>query len=329
MRGWCVRSRTKARRAALSAALLVLSLQASALPYPVQPLRLVVPFPAGSAADIQARVLAREMQERFGQTIIVDNRPGKSGLLGTEIVAAAAPDGHTMLFTSAMLAISRSLHAQRMKHDPVKSLAPVSRTTSTPLVLVVHPALPARSARELVDVSRKRPTVLNAAIGFTGSTSHLSAELLKQLAGLKFATIAYKGGGMSMVAVMGREVDFHFAIGSLAARQLKSEKVRPLAVTTEEPSEFFPGLPTMHSILPGFVIDEWFALYFPAGTRPEIVATVNGTLQNALETKFVRAFLAGEALKAVGSSPEDLAAYLARETSRYADIIRKGNLALE
>ncbi len=324
-----MRSLTKASCAAFCAVLLALSVRALALPYPVQPLRLVVTFPAGSAVDVQARVLAREMQERFGQTIIVDNRPGKSGLLGAEIVASAAPDGQTMLFTSAMLAISRSLHASRMKHDPAKSLTPVSRTTSTPLVLVVHPALPARSPRELIDVSRKRPTVLNAAIGFTGSTSHLSAELLKQRAGLEFATIAYKGGGMSLVAVMGGEVDFHFAIGGLAARQLKLGKVRPLAVTSAAPSEHFPGLPTMDSVLPGFVIDEWFALFFPGGTRPEVVATVNGALQNALETKFVRAFLASEALKVVGSSPEELATYLERETRRYADIIRKSNMAFE
>jgi len=317
------------RTALLAGATLTTSVPAPAQQYPGKAVRVIVPFPAGSRTDIQARVLAREMQEQMGQSFIVDNRPGARGALGSEVVASAAPDGHMMLFTSGALAIAASLASARTNFDPVQALAPISRVTSAPLVLVTHPGVPARSAEDLIEVSRRRPTVLNAAINLTGSASHLSAVLLKQLAGLKFTTVAYKGAGLSMVAVLRGEVDFYFAEVGLAARQMKAAKVRGLAVTTAEPSDFFPGLPTMNSLLPGFVIDEWFAMYFPAGTRPEIVAIVNGALQNALESKIVRAFFAEELLSAVGSTPEDLEAYLKREIARYREIVRKGRVMLE
>jgi tripartite-type tricarboxylate transporter receptor subunit TctC len=162
-----------------------------------------------------------------------------------------------------------------------------------------------------------------------GSTSHLSAEMFKQLAVLKLTTVPYKGGGLSMVAVMGGEVDFQFAEGVLASPQIRAAKVRALAVTTPKPSEFFPGLPTMNSVLPGFVSDNWFAMYFPARTPKEIVATINGAIRKALDAKPVRAFLAQEMTTGIGSTPEELDAHLKRETARYGEVIRKGNITVE
>lgn len=196
-------------------------------------------------------------------------------------------------------------------------------------MLIVHPSVPARSPKELIELARKKPGLFNAAINVPGSTGHLSAEMLKQLAGLKFTTVPYKGGGLSMVALVSGEVDFQFAEGLLAAPQIRARKARALAVTTAKPSVAFPDLPTMDSVLPGFISDNWFAMYFPAGTPKEIVAAINGAIRKALDTKAVRALFEQDALTAVGGTPEELGAHLQREIVRYGEVIRKGNVTVQ
>jgi tripartite-type tricarboxylate transporter receptor subunit TctC len=297
--------------------------------WPAKPVRVIVPFPAGGGTDVQARVIAKEFQDRLGQTFIIDNRGGASGLIGAELVVNSPADGYTILFTTATLAINVTLYGDKMKFHPVKNLAPISFVSTTPLVLIVHPNVPARTAKEMIELVRKKPDFLNAAINVAGSTSHLSAEMFKQLAGVKFTTVPYKGGGGSMVAVMGGEVDFQFAEGLLAAPQLKAAKIRALAVTTPQPSPFFPDLPTMTSLLPGFVSDNWFAMYFPAGTSREIVATMNATIKKALATETVRAFAKREVLTLVGGTPDELGVFLKDEIARYGEVIRKGNITLQ
>ncbi len=301
----------------------------SAQSYPVKPVRVVVPFAAGGGTDIQARVLGKELQEQFGQVFIVDNRPGASGLIGAELVVNSPADGYTLLFTAAPLATNTALYGNAMKFHPVKDLAPISLISSTPLVLIVHPSVPAKSAKELIELGRKKPGIFNVAINVPGSTSHLSAEMLKQLAGLSFTNVPFKGGGPSMLAMVGGEVDFQFAEGLLAAPQIRTARVRALAVTTPKPSPFFPELPTMNSVLPGFVSDNWFAMFFPAGTPREIVATINAAIRKALEAKAVRALFERDALIPVGSTPEELAAHLKSEIARYAEVIQKGNVQLQ
>lgn len=297
--------------------------------YPAKPVRVVVPFPAGGSTDIQARVLFKELHEQFKQMFIVDNRLGASGLIGADAVVNAPADGYTVLMTTATLAINTTLYGSTMKFHPSKHLAPVIQVSTTPMVLIVHPSVPAKSPQELIELARKKPAIFNAAINVPGSTSHMSSEMLKQLAGLKFTTVPYKGGNVSMVAMIGGEVDFQFAEGLLAAPQIKAAKVRALAVTTPKPVAFFPDLPTMNSILPGFVSDNWFAMYFPAGTPGEIVATINAAIRKALETKDVRALFERDALIAVAGTPEELGAHLKNEIARYAEVIRKGNITLQ
>ncbi len=309
--------------------LLALPAELSAQKYPAKPVRLIVPFPAGGGTDVQARVLVKEFQDQLGQNFMVDNRAGGSGLIGAELVVNAPPDGYTFLFTTATISIVPTLYGSSMKFQPSKDLTPISWVSTTPLVLVVHPSVPARSPNELIALGRTKSGVLNAAINVVGSTSHLSAEMFKQLGKLTVTTVPYKGGGLSMVAVMGGEVDFQFAEGVLASPQIRAAKIRALAVTTPKPSEFFPGLPTMNSILPGFVSDNWFAMFFPARTPKEIVATINGAIRKALDAKSVRAFLTQEVTTGIGSTPEELDAHLKREIARYAEVIRKGNITLQ
>jgi tripartite-type tricarboxylate transporter receptor subunit TctC len=312
-----------------SAVTLALPAHLSAQSYPAKPVRVVVSFPAGGGTDIQARVLFKEINEQFRQVFIVDNRPGASGLIGAELVVNSPADGYTLLFTTAVLATSATFYRNTMKFQPEKDLVPIVQVSSTPLVLIVHPSVPAKSAKELIELARKKPITFNAAINVPGSTSHLSAEMFKQLAGVNVTTVPYKGGNFSIVAVIGGEVDMQFAEGLLAAPQIKAAKVRALAVTTPKPVAFFPDLPTMNSILPGFVSDNWFAMYFPAGTPGEIVATINAAIRKALETKDVRALFERDALIAVGGTPEELGAHLKNEIARYAEVIRKGNITLQ
>ena len=303
--------------------------QLAAQGYPAKTVRVVVPFPPGGGTDVQARVIVKEFQDQLGQNFIIDNRGGAGGLIGAELVVNSPADGYTVLYTTATLAINTTLYGDRLKFHPLKHLTPISFVSTTPLVLIVHPSVPAKTAKEMIQLARNKPAFLNAAINVAGSTSHLSAEMFKQLAGITFTTVPYKGGGLSMVAVMGGEVDFQFAEGLLAAPQLKAGKVRALAVSTPDPSPFFPELPTMTSLLPGFVSDNWFAMYFPAGTPGAIVATMNATVRKALATETVRGFAKREVLTLVGSTPEELGAFLRSEIARYGEVIRKGNITIQ
>ncbi len=297
--------------------------------YPAKPVRVIVPFPAGGGTDVTARVLFKEMGDQAKQIFIIDNRSGAGGLVGAEAVVNSPADGYTLLITTTTIAINSTLYAKILKFSPEKQLAPVTWVSTTPLVLSVHPSVPARNVREMIDLARKKPGVFNAAINVPGSTSHMSAELFKQLGKLSFTTVPYKGGGLSMTALISGEVDFQFAEGLLVAPQAKAGRARVLAVSTQKPSASFPGLPTMDSIMPGFVIDQWFGMFVPAGTPRDVVMAINGATKKALDSKAVRTIFEQEAMTAVGDSPEEFGAHVKREIARYAEIIRKGNVTVQ
>ena len=297
--------------------------------WPEKPVRIIVPFGPGGGTDIQARVLTTVFHENTGQTFIVDNRTGASGLIGAELAANSPPDGYTILFSTASLTVNATLYGSRMKVNIEKDLAPVSWLTSTPLVLVVHPSVPAKSVGELVALAKQKPAYLNSGINTPGSTSHLSAEMLKQMAGIEAILVPYKGGGPAMAALMSGEIDYLFATGPVASAALKGGRVRALAVTTARKASAFPELPTMNSFYPGLESDNWYAMWFPAGTPADIVTSLNALLLKALQSDRVRGFMAKEGLDPVGSSPFELAAQVKREITKYAEVIRKGNIKLQ
>jgi tripartite-type tricarboxylate transporter receptor subunit TctC len=313
---------------ALSAAVLVPDL-AVAQSWPSKPVRIIVPFGPGGGTDIQARVLATIFSESTGQTFIVENRAGASGLIGAEIAAGSPPDGHTILFSTATLTINTTLYGARMKTDPVKDLAPISWLTSTPLVLVTHPSVPAKSVKELVAVAKSRAFFLVSGTNVPGSTSHLSAEMLKQKSGIEVILVPYKGGGPAITALISGEIDYLFATGPVASAARKSDRVRALAVTTAKKSSAFPDLPTMNTFYPGFESDNWYAMWFPANTPRDIVTKMNGLIVKALQNGKVRDFMVKEGLDPVASTPEELAAQIKREIAKYAEVIRKGNIKLQ
>jgi tripartite-type tricarboxylate transporter receptor subunit TctC len=300
---------------------------AHAQAWPTKPVRVIVPFGAGGGTDIQARLLSKNFHESMGQTFVVENRAGAGGIIGAEIAVRSPADGYTILFTTASLAVNVTLYGKRVKFDALKDLAPVSWISSTPLVLVVHPSVPAKTPQQLVALAKKGS--MNAASNGAGTTSHLSIEMLKQLTGIKVAHVPYKGGGPSMGSLVSGETDFLFATGPVATPQIKSNRVRPLAVTTPKKSSAFPDLPTMTSIYPGLESDNWYAMFFPAGTPKPIVDKLNSEIAKALKTKLIQEFMPREALDPVASSPEELEANFKREIARYAKIIKAGNINVE
>jgi tripartite-type tricarboxylate transporter receptor subunit TctC len=301
---------------------------AAAQTWPTKSVRIVVPFGPGGGTDIQGRLLGKKFTESMGQTFVVDNRAGAAGLIGAEIVAKAPPDGHNVLFTTASLAVNVSLY-KKIPLDPLKDLAPVSWISSVPLVLIVHPSVPVRTVKELVALAKKRAGKMNVASNGSGTTSHLSIEMLKQMAGVDVAHIPYKGGGPAMTAMLTGEVDFTFATALAAQPHIKTGKMRALAVTTAKRSSTFPNLPTMDSIYPGFESDNWYAMFLPAGTPREVVMKLNSEIIKALNSPDVREFITREGGDPVGSSPEELTKYFRREIDKYAKVIKAGNITAE
>jgi tripartite-type tricarboxylate transporter receptor subunit TctC len=297
--------------------------------WPAKPVRIIVPFGPGGGTDIQARVLTQFFHEHTGQNFVVENRTGASGLIGAEVAASAPPDGYTVLFSTATLTINTTLYGNRMKVDPVRDLAPISWLTSTPLVLAVHPSVPAQSVEQLVALAKRRPGFLNSGINVPGSTSHLSAEMLKQKAGLDAVIVPYKGGGPAMAALMSGEIDYLFCTGPVASAARKSGRVRLLAVTTAKKASAFPDLPTMNTFYPGFEADNWYAMWFPAGTPKPIVDSMHALIVKALQAERVRGFMVKEGLDPVASTPHELGAQIGREIAKYAEVIRVAQITLQ
>ncbi len=310
---------------ALVACCVGLGLPAQAQQWPVKPVRIIVPFAAGGGTDIQGRLLGKKFFESLGQSFVVDNRPGASGIIGVELAAKSPPDGYTMLFVSASMSVNVTLYGKRMTIDPRKDLVPISWISSVPLVLVIHPSVPVKNVKELVALARKTGT-MNGAHNGAGTTSHLSLEMLQQMAGIKVAGIPYKGGGPAGTALISGEVDFAFATGLNAQPLLKAGRIKALAVTTKKTSPAFPDVPTMDSLYPGFESDNWYGMFFPAGTAADIVTKMNGEIVKAIKSKEVSDFMSREGATPVGSTPDELATQLRVEIDRYAKVIKAANI---
>jgi tripartite-type tricarboxylate transporter receptor subunit TctC len=319
----------RGRLACLAAALCLNAAFATAQEnYPQQPVRIIVPFSPSGGTDIQARAYGQVLSESTGQQFIVDNRPGASGLIGAQIVVESPPDGYNILFTTATLAVNKTLYSSRMKFNPERDLAPVSWLTSTPLVLVVHPSVPVSSVKELIALEKKRAGQLTAGVNTIGSTSHLSAEMLKQLADVQHTIVPYKGGGPALIGLMSGETDFLFATAPSAMPHIRSGRVKPLAVTTEKRASAFPKLPTMAEFIPGFASDNWYAMFVPKGTPEPVVQKINAEIVKALKAPMVVKFMREEGLDPVGSSPQELASLLRTEIAKYSKIIQYAGIKL-
>ncbi len=297
--------------------------------WPSKPVRIIVPFGTGGGTDIQGRLLAQKFQQSLSQNFLVENRSGASGLIGAEIAARSPGDGHTILFTTASLAVNVTLNSKLLKFDPITDLVPISWVSSVPLVLSLHPSVPAKNLTEFLALVKKSGSKLNAAHNGAGTTSHLSVEMLNLFAKTKVTPVPYKGGGPAMVGQISGETDFTFATALAVQPFIKSGKVRVIAVTTAKPAATFPGLPTMNSIYPEFEADNWYAMFFPKGTPRDIVAKMNGEIIKGLKAPDVNDFIRREGGEPIGSTPEELAAYFKRENAKYAKVIKAANIQAE
>lgn len=309
----------------LAAAATFWSVAAGAQQWPSKAVRIIVPFGAGGGTDIQGRLLGQKFQASMGQNFLVDNRAGAAGLIGADIVAKSPGDGYNILFTTASLAVNVTLYSKRVTFNPTTDLIPVSWISSVPLVLVAHPSVPVKNVKELIALAKKTGR-MNAGHNGSGTTSHLSIEMLKLFGGVNATPIPYKGGGPAIVALISGETDFSFATALAAQPFIKTGKVRPLAVTTAKRSAAFPDLPTMNSIYPDFESDNWYAMFLPKGTSREIVTKLNAEIIKALKSPDVNDFIRKEGGEPVGSTPDELAAYFKREVERYAKVIKAANI---
>lgn len=315
--------------AAFAAFLIANPLVATAQQWPDKTVRILVPFPPGGGTDIQARLLSVAFQKSMGQNFIIDNRTGANGLIASQIAVDSPPDGNTILFTSGSISVVATLNAKQMKFNVYNDLQPVSWISSTPLVLSLHPSVPAKSVKELVALAKRAQNPMNAGGNTTGSTAHLTAEMFNQVVGIKSTVVTYRGGGPAVIALISGEIDYIFATAPSIMPHLKSGKAKALAVTTPKRSSALPDLPTMNSIYPGFESDNWYAMFYPKGTPRAIVDKLNAEIRKALDTPEVKAFLPREALDPVASSPEELTALLKQEIDKYAKVIRLANIKVE
>lgn len=294
--------------------------------FPSGPLRIVVPFQAGGSTDILARAMAQKLNERLRQPVIVDNRGGANGTIGAALVAKAPPDGHTMLLVQAGYASNPSLF-RNLPYDQARDLAPVSVLASGPLVLVVHPSLPAKSVKALIELARSRPAELNYGSPGTGSLPHLTAELFNLSAGTKMTHIPYKGSGAALSDVLAGRVPVYFMNLVLSLPYLVDGRLRALGVTSPKRSSIAPDLPTMEEAgLRGFDMTTWYGLLVPGATPREIVARLQQEMAQVLNQADVKERLAVDGMTVVASTPEQFAVFLKSETEKYARIIQAAGI---
>ena len=291
--------------------------------YPTKPVRIVVPFPPGGGTDIGTRILAQKLSEAWGQSVVVENKGGAAGIVGTEFTAKAAPDGYTLMMGNiGTHAINVSLY-KKLPYDPVRDFAPVSQVAGLPLFLLVHPSVPANSTTDLVALLKSKPGQFDYSSSGSGGSMHVAAELFKSMAGVRIVHIPYKGGGPAVADLIAGQVKISFATVLETLGHVKSGKVRALAVTSSRRSLAAPEYPTVaESGLAGYESTSWLALFAPAGTPREIVARVSADAARVMNTPEVRERFVAQGADPIGSTPEQLAAVLARDIAKYAKVMK-------
>jgi len=311
--------------AAWSAALMI-AIPCAAQTYPSGPLRIVSPYPPGGGTDILSRTIGQKLNERLGQPVVVDNRAGANGTLGAALVAKAPPDGQTMLIVPAGYAANPALY-KSLPYDQARDLAPVSHLASGPLVLVVHPALPVRSVKDLIALAKSRPGEINVGSAGNGSLPHLCAELFNAEGKVKLTHIPYKGSGTAIVDVMSGRVPVYFMNVLQSLPLIKSGKLRALGVTSPQRTAIAPQLPAIAEAgLPGFDMTNWYGMLVPAATPRDVIDKLQQETARVLNLPELKERLAGEGMTVVASTPEQFAAFLARETAKYNRIIQAAGI---
>ena len=317
---------SKLRRILFACVTCAMTQSVAAQVYPDKPIRLISPFAPGGGASLVARVIGQELTAAWGQSVVVDNRGGGGGVIGTEIAARAPADGYTLMMATASNLVIHPLMA-RVPYDPLRDFTPVAFTAMVPLVLVVHPAVAAKSVKDLVALARQRDARLNFASSGEGTISHLAGELLKGSAGIRMEHVPYKGGGQAIIDIMAGHVQTGFINILEALPQVKAERLRALAVTTAKRSPVMPDTPTVaESGVPGFEVTQWSGVMGPAGMPHAVVAKLNAEIEKILAKPQVRERLAGDGAQTVGGPPENLRAFIKNEIAKWSKVIAQARL---
>lgn len=312
----------------LALALIAATAVAQGTAYPAKPVRIVVPSSPGGGTDILARVLAQKLSESQGQQFVVENRPGAGQVIGIEAVARSAPDGYTLLMAASAIVINEVLYA-KPPYDTLRDFVPVTLGASLPNILVVHPALPVKSVRELIALAKARPGQLNYSSAGSGTSPHLSMELFRLMAGITLTHVPYKGTGPATVDLVAGQVQLSMPNVLTALPQIKGGKLRGLGVTSAKRATGLPDIPAIAETLPGYEAIQWYGLLAPAGTPREIVNKVQAETARILVLPEVKARLAADGADAVGNRPEEFAAYIRTEIAKWGKVAKAGGIKLE
>ena len=314
--------------AAMAVAAAGLSFPAAAQTYPTKSIRLVVPWPAGGVTDVVARIVGERLSQGLGQSIIVDNKAGATGFIGTEFVARATPDGYTLLLiTASTHAISPNLF-KKMPYDPLKDFETISQLTTAPTILVTYASFPAGSVAELVKIAKAKPGTLNFASFGNGSSAHLAAELFKQATGTDFVHIPYKGAAPAIADLMGGQVTIFFDSIPSALPHVRSGKLKGLAVTGRTRTAAAPDIPTVAETYPGFEITVWQGFGAPAGTPRAIINRLNAELVKVMAMPDIRERLVNLGADPLSTTPQEFAAHIAREKDKWAGVVKTSGITI-
>ncbi|HSN42122.1 MAG TPA: tripartite tricarboxylate transporter substrate binding protein [Burkholderiales bacterium] len=305
------------------------ALPVAAQNYPVKTVRLISPFPPGGSVDVVGRLLAAKLTENLGKQVIVDNRSGASGIIGTELVAKAPPDGYTLLINTLPLVTNQFLMV-RVPYDPIRDFEPISMVTSSPSLVTVHPSMPVRSIKQLIALARSKPGQLNYSAAGVGTNPHIAGELFNLLAGVNILAVQFKGGGPADVAAISGEVAATFGNISQEIGYVKAGRLRALAVTSTTRSPALPDLPTVAEAgVPGYEFLTWHGILAPKGTPKPIVNLLNEQLKKILTAPGEAKLWQERGLDVIASSPEEFASRLANEQKKWGDVIRKRGIKPE
>jgi len=299
--------------------------------YPTKPVKLIVTFSPGGFTDVTARIVAQHWTERFGQSVVVENKPGASTVIGTDAVARAAPDGYTLLYTGASTFTVNPIVLKDLPYDPLKSFAPIGIVGTTPMMVLAHPSVPARNVGELIALISAKPREFSYGSFGTGTTSHFAGELLWSALGIKsLLHVPYKGSGPLMAALVSGEVPLSIDTVVVAAPQIRAGKIRALAVTTAARSSLLPNVPTLAELgYPGIDVGAWVAVAAPAGTPDPVLRKLRSETARLRTVTDIQEKFAAIGVEVVGSSPEEFTAKVTDETRRNSQVAKEANIRTE
>ena len=308
---------------------LTLSPAADAGDYPVKAIRIVVPFPPGGGADITARPIAQKLSERWGQSVVIDNRGGASGMIGADIVAKAPPDGYTLIVGSSAEAALNVALFPKMPYDPVRDFAPITLATVTPMALVVHPSVPIKSVKEYIALARAKPGSMTFGSAGAGSVHHFAGEWLKILAKIDIVHVPYKGQAPALIDMIGGHLPSGFATLLPAMQHVKAGKLRALAVSTQKRAPLLPDVPALAETLPGFDVSQWNAVWAPAATPKDVLDKLSTEITRIVQSPDYKARMTEQGSEAIGNSPSELAAFQKAEIDKYRKIAQQANVKVD